>query len=140
MRVLFVCVHNSGRSQMAEAFARVLSRGRVEPLSAGTLPGGALNAVVVEAMRERGVSLDGHEPKVLTQEMADRADRTYTMGCAIDESCPAVLLAREKWPPEDWGLDDPAGQPIEVVRRIRDEVETRVRAMLLELGVAVDSD
>lgn len=140
MRVLFVCVHNSGRSQMAEAFARVLSKGKVEPMSAGTLPGGALNQVVVEAMRERGIGLEGHEPKVLTQEMADRADQIYTMGCAIDEACPTVLFSRANRPSEDWGLDDPAGQPIDVVRRIRDQVETLVRAMLVELGVAVGTD
>jgi protein-tyrosine-phosphatase len=130
MRALFVCVHNAGRSQMAEAFARELSGGQVEAISAGTIPGGTLNPVVVRAMEERGISLAGHEPKVLTQDMADAADRIYTMGCAIDEACPAVFL-----PSEDWGLDDPAGQPIEVVRRIRDEVERHVRAMLAELDI-----
>jgi len=132
MRILFVCVHNAGRSQMAEAFTRALSGGKVEAVSAGTVHGGALNPRVVEAMRERGISLEGHSPKVITQAMTDAADRIYTMGCAIDDACPAVFL-----PSEDWGLEDPAGQPIEVVRRIRDEVEAHVRDMLREVGVAI---
>lgn len=130
MRVLFVCVHNAGRSQMAEAFTRALSGGRVEAVSAGTVPGGTLNPVVVAAMTERGIRLEGHEPKVLTQRMVDEADVAFTMGCAVDESCPAVFV-----PSEDWGLDDPAGQPIEVVRGIRDAVEQHVRALLARLGV-----
>ena len=106
MRVLFVCVHNSGRSQMAEAFTRALSGGAVDVRSAGTLPGEALNPVVAEAMEERGISLAGQHPKVIDQQMADSADYAFTMGCAIDEACPAVFI-----PSEDWGLDDPSGQP-----------------------------
>ena len=131
MKVLFVCVHNSGRSQMAEAFTRVLSGGAVEAQSAGTLPGSTLNPVVAQAMEERGISLEGQYPKVIDQQMVDEADHAYTMGCAIDEACPAVFV-----PSEDWGLDDPAGQPIETVRRIRDKVEAKVRAMLTGMGVA----
>ncbi len=130
MKVLFVCVHNSGRSQMAEAFTRVLSGGAVDARSAGTLPGGALNPVVAQAMEERDIPLTGQYPKVIDQQMVDEADHAYTMGCAIDEACPAVFV-----PSEDWGLDDPAGQPIETVRRIRDEVEAKVRAMLAGMGV-----
>ncbi len=130
MRVLFVCVHNSGRSQIAEAFTRALSGGAVEAHSAGTLPGSMLNPVVAQAMEERGVPLAGQYPKVIDQRMVDEADYAYTMGCAIDDACPAVFV-----PSEDWGLDDPAGQPIETVRRIRDEVEAKVRAMLAGMGV-----
>ncbi len=130
MRVLFVCVQNAGRSQMAEAFTRALSGGAVEARSAGTLAGSELNPVVAAAMAERGIPLDGQRPKMIDQAMADDADYVYTMGCAIDEACPATFI-----PSEDWGLDDPASQPIEVVRRIRDEVEERVRAMLAGMGV-----
>ncbi len=130
VKVLFVCIHNSGRSQMAEAFTRALSGGAVNARSAGTLPGSTLNPVVTQAMEERSIPLTGHYPKVIDQHMVDEADYAYTMGCAIDEACPAVFV-----PSEDWGLDDPAGQPIETVRRIRDEVEVRVRAMLDSMGI-----
>ena len=130
MKILFVCVHNSGRSQMAEAFTRALSCETVEARSAGTLPGDTLNPVVAQAMEERGIPLAGQYPKVIDQQMVDEADFAYTMGCAIDEACPAVFV-----PSEDWGLDDPAGQPIETVRRIRDEVEAKVRAMLAGMSV-----
>ena len=126
-RVLFVCVHNSGRSQMAEAFARELSGGRLDAESAGTEPTAGLNAVVVEAMRERGLDISGQRPKLLTPEMARRADRIFTMGCYADGACPAFMLDAE-----DWTLDDPHGQPIERVRAIRDDVEARVRALIAE--------
>jgi arsenate reductase len=129
MKVLFVCVHNSGRSQMAEAFARELGAGAVEVESAGTVPGGRLNPVVVEAMAESGIDISGATPKIIEQSMVDAADLVYTMGCAIDEACPAVFI-----PSEDWGLDDPAGQPIETVRVIRDQVEARVHEMLQKVG------
>ena len=124
-RYLFVCVHNSGRSQMAEAFTRHLSNGAVEAESAGTEPSTGVNPVVVEAMFEIGIDLEGHYPKVISQEMVDRADSVFTMGCSIDESCPAVLL-----PSEDWGLEDPAGRGIKHVRRIRDQIEAKVRELL----------
>ena len=126
-RVLFVCVHNSGRSQMAEAFARELSEGRLDAESAGTEPTTGLNPVVVEAMRERGLDISGQQPKLLTPEMAGCADRIFTMGCYADGACPAFMLDAE-----DWALDDPHGQPIERVRAIRDDVEARVRALIAE--------
>ena len=129
-KVLFVCVHNSGRSQMAEAFTWALSGGTVDARSAGTMPTGELNPVVAEVMNERGIPMVGHYPKVIDQQMVDAADYAYTMGCAVDESCPAVFV-----PSEDWGLEDPAGQPIDKVRKIRDEVEARVRAMLADMGI-----
>ena len=130
MKVLFVCVHNSGRSQMAEAFTRTLSAGRVKAISAGTVPGATLNPVVTEAMEERGITLQDQYPKVIDQHMVDDSDYAFTMGCKIDGSCPAAFI-----PSEDWGLDDPADQPIEKVRRIRDEVEARVRDMLSGMGI-----
>ena len=131
--VLFVCVHNAGRSQMAEA-ALNWEAGRrgvpVQASSAGTQGGKQLNPMAVEAMREIVVSMDGHTPKVLTQEMVDSADRIITMGCGVDaEACPARFLVTE-----DWGLDDPAGRPIEEVRIIRDQILLRVSKLLDDLS------
>ena len=128
-RVLFVCVHNSGRSQMAEAFANRLAGEGSLAESAGSAPAERPNPVVVEVMRERGIDLSSNRPKAMTQVMVDRADRVITMGCEITEECPAVFV-----PTEDWGLDDPAGRPIEEVRLIRDEVELRVMGLLAEIG------
>ena len=129
-KVIFVCVHNSGRSQMAEAFARRLGAGKIAAESAGTEPADALNPTVVEAMREIGYDMSGHHPKRLTLGMAESPDRIITMGCGVDaEVCPAAFL-----PTEDWGLDDPKGRPIESVRQIRDEIERRVRALVEEMG------
>ena len=131
--VLYVCVHNAGRSQMAQAFTDRLAAERGLPIrgaSAGTEGGKALNPFVVEAMAEVGVPLDGHVPKLLTQEMVDDADRIVGMGCGVDAtSCPARFLLAE-----DWGLDDPAGGPIERVRPIRDEIRRRVEALLDDLS------
>lgn len=130
--ILYVCVHNAGRSQMAEAFTNQLAADRgqsVRALSAGTVVGTRINPVAVEVMREAGLSMEGQAPKQLTQALADGATRTITMGCGVDaDACPARILVTE-----DWGLDDPAGQPIETVRRIRDEIKKRVEAMLDEL-------
>ena len=129
MRILFVCVHNAGRSQMAEAFANHTARERGLDLvaeSAGTLGGGALNPVAVAAMREVGIEMGGAIPKALTLEMVARADRIVAMGCGVDaEACPARFVVTE-----DWGLDDPAGQAIEAVRPIRDAIRARVEAIL----------
>lgn len=133
MTVLFVCVHNAGRSQMAEAFLNAMAKERgiaVTAASAGTLGGGSINPVVAEAMREVGVPLDGHYPKALTQAMADSADLIVSMGCGVDaEACPAKFLVAE-----DWGLDDPAGKPIERVREIRDQIKKRISALVVQLA------
>jgi arsenate reductase len=130
--VLFVCVHNAGRSQMAEAFTNHLAREKGLPvlgLSAGTEAGSRINPMAVEVMGELGISMEGQAPKQLTQEMADSAARIITMGCGVDAtSCPARIHLSE-----DWGLDDPAKQPIEKVRAIRDQIRERVEAMLSEL-------
>jgi arsenate reductase len=126
--VLFVCVHNAGRSQMAEAFTNTLAAERGLPVrgqSAGTEVGPRINPLAVQAMGELGISLEGQSPKPLTQEMADSADRIITMGCGVDAtSCPARIHLSE-----DWGLDDPAGQSIETVRAIRDQIRERVDAL-----------
>lgn len=131
--VLFVCVHNAGRSQMAEAFLNALAVEwglPIRALSAGTQAGTEINPMAVAVMEEIGVSMEGQHPKMLTQEMADQADRIITMGCGVDaESCPARIHLSE-----DWGLDDPKGQPIEKVREIRDEIKTRVAALIADLG------
>ena len=129
--VLFVCVHNAGRSQMAEAFTNHLARKRglaVRGASAGTVAGERINPMAAKAMAEIGVSMEGQRPKQITQEMADAADRIVGMGCGVDATaCPARFLMAE-----DWGLDDPAGQPIEKVREIRDQIRERVEKLLDE--------
>lgn len=133
MKVLYVCVHNSGRSQMAEAYTNQLARdGGLDVLaeSAGTQGGTALNPMAVRAMAEDGVSLDGHHPKLLMQHMVESADRIISMGCGVDaDACPAKFLLTE-----DWELDDPAGQPIEKVREIRDAIKARVQKLLESIG------
>ena len=128
--ILFVCVHNSGRSQMAQALFNRMAAGRGFAESAGTLPGESINPVVHEAMLEIGINLEHQFPKIITQDMVDQADRAYTMGCAIDESCPATFI-----PSEDWGLDDPAGRSLDEVRKIRDEIVTRISSLIEELDI-----
>ena len=126
-RVLFVCVENAGRSQIAEAFALELG---ADASSAGTLPSSAVNPIVVAAMKEKGIDLSRSKPKLLTTEMIEEAELVVTMGCSIDELCPAPLIARMQQKLVDWHLDDPKNQPIDKVRRIRDEIERRVQDML----------
>ncbi len=123
--VLFVCVGNSGRSQMAEAFFNQMARGRALALSAGIQPSDKVNPVVVEAMREVGIDISNTLPKPLTAEMAEQADRIVTMGCGAEGVCPATFVKTE-----DWGLEDPKGKPLGKVREIRDEVRNRILKML----------
>ena len=129
--ILYVCVHNAGRSQMAEAFTNYLARERGLPVraeSAGTVAGTAINPQAEAAMAEIGIPLTGQFPKQLTQEMADLADRVITMGCGVEaEACPARIHLSE-----DWGLDDPKGQSVETVRAIRDQIRTKVESLLTE--------
>ncbi len=127
---LFVCVHNAGRSQMAAGFLRELSGGAVEVRSAGSMPAEQINPVAVEAMLEKGINIRAEKPKVLTTEAVQASDVVITMGCG--DACPIFPGKRY----EDWALEDPAGQGIESVRPIRDEIERRVRTLLDELGVA----
>ena len=127
-RVLFVCVHNAGRSQMARAYLRVLSDGGVHAESAGTMPAPGINPVVVEAMKEKGIDITEERPKLLTQDMVEEADRVITMGCSVEDACPAVLM-----PTEDWALEDPQGKSLDDVRRIRDDIERRVRDLIAGL-------
>ena len=125
--VLYVCVHNAGRSQMAAAYTRALSGGVVEVRSAGSAPADAINPAVREAMLEEGIDLSTEAPKVLTSEAVAASDVVITMGCG--DACPIFPGKRY----EDWLLDDPAGQGIESVRPIRDEIRSRVEALIAEL-------
>jgi len=127
--VLFVCVHNAGRSQIAEALFNAYAGGKATALSAGVEPVAALNLNVIAAMRESGYDIRSNRPKLLTEEMIEDADHVITMGCMDDPSCPAVLAE------EDWGIDDPAGVPLMKVRVIRDEIARRVRKLLREMGI-----
>ena len=126
-RILFVCVHNAGRSQMAAGFARTLGGDRVEVFSAGSEPADSLNPVAVAAMAEEGIDIAGNEPAILTTDAVRAADVVITMGCG--DTCPVFPGKRY----EDWELTDPAGLPIEQVRPIRDEIRGRVETLLAGL-------
>jgi arsenate reductase len=128
--VLFVCVHNAGRSQMAAAYLAHLSKGDVEVRSAGTQPADEINPVVVEAMREKGIDLFGQIPKVLTTQAVQESDVVITMGCG--DACPYFPGKRYL----DWKLADPAGGDLEAIRPIRDEIEALVRALIQEIAPA----
>lgn len=126
---LFVCVHNAGRSQMAAGYLRHLSGGAVEVRSAGSMPAEQINPVAVEAMLEEGIDIRAERPKVLTTDAVKASDVVITMGCG--DACPIFPGKRY----EDWALEDPAGQGIESVRPIRDEIRRRILVLLDELGV-----
>ena len=126
--VLFVCVHNAGRSQMAAALLEKHGGDAVRVLSAGSAPASSLNPAVVSAMREVGVDLTARVPRLLSDDDVEAADVVVTMGCG--DACPVLPGKRYL----DWPLDDPAGQDVETVRRIRDEIDARVRGLLADLG------
>jgi arsenate reductase (thioredoxin) len=128
-KVLFVCVHNSGRSQMAEALFNRYAAGAATAYSAGTSPADRVNPVVSLVMRESGIDISGHQPKMLTIEMLDSADRVITMGCGVEQACPAAIVQTE-----DWMLDDPEGKPVDEVRKIRDAIESRVKTLIEEIS------
>ena len=125
--VLFVCVHNAGRSQMAAGYLRALAGDTIEVLSAGSAPKDSINPVAVEAMAEEGIDIADHTPKVLTVEAVRESDVVITMGCG--DACPIFPGKRY----EDWQLDDPAGQDLDHVRPIRDDIKARVQALLAEI-------
>jgi protein-tyrosine-phosphatase len=126
--VLFVCVGNSGRSQMAEAFFNHFAQGKARAISAGTEPAPAVSRTAVEAMREAGIDISKNKPKALTPEMLDQASMVVTMGCGAEAACPASWVETR-----DWALEDPRDKPIEKVREIRDEIKARVVKLLKEL-------
>jgi arsenate reductase len=129
--VLFVCVHNAGRSQMAAGYARALSGGAVEVRSGGSEPGDQINPVAVEAMAEEGIDISQAVPTLMTTEQVRDSDVVITMGCG--DVCPIFPGKRY----EDWELEDPAGKDLETVRRVRDDIRRRVEALLAELLPAV---
>ncbi|WP_150307190.1 arsenate reductase ArsC [Planctomonas psychrotolerans] len=125
--VLFVCVHNAGRSQMAAGYLEALSQGRVDVLSAGSEPKDQINPIAIEAMAEEGIDIAGNTPKVLTVEAVKESDVVITMGCG--DACPIFPGKRY----EDWALEDPAGKDIRTVRRVRDDIRGRVETLLAEI-------
>ncbi|MFE4594152.1 arsenate reductase ArsC [Streptomyces laurentii] len=125
--VLFVCVHNAGRSQMAAGFLAHLAGDRVEVRSAGSLPGDRVNPAAVEAMAEAGIDISAATPKVLTSEAVQASDYVITMGCG--DACPVFPGKRYL----DWALDDPAGQGVDAVRPIRDAIRARIEALIAEI-------
>jgi len=129
-RVLFVCLHNAGRSQMSQAWFERVAQGRHEARSAGTEPAARVHANVVAAMREEGIDLDRRVPQLLTDELARWADVVVTMGCG--DACPVIPGRRYI----DWELPDPSGLPVEDVRVIRDDIESRVEALVKDLDRA----
>jgi protein-tyrosine-phosphatase len=122
-KILFVCVENAGRSQIAEAFAKQLG---ISAVSAGTVPATAANPVAVEVMKERGIDLSINRPKMLTIQMVNDADLVVTMGCSVEEVCPAPLIAGMQKKLVEWNIEDPKGKSVEKVRQIRDEIERKV--------------
>ena len=131
-KVLFICVENAGRSQMAEAFVNHYGKGEVEVSSAGTMLADRVNPTVVETMKEKGIDISMNKPKLLAMKMAEEADKIITMGCSVEKYCPAPLLKNVV----DWNLEDPKGKSIQKVREIRDEIEKRVLKLLAELKEA----
>ncbi|MDI3098823.1 arsenate reductase ArsC [Streptomyces rochei] len=128
--VLFVCVHNAGRSQMAAGFLRHLAGDRIEVRSAGSLPGDRVNPAAVEAMKEVGIDIGGAQPRILTTEAVQASDYVITMGCG--DACP--VFPGKKY--LDWALEDPAGKGVDAVRPIRDEIRTRIEALIAEIAPA----
>jgi len=128
--VLFVCVHNAGRSQMAAAYLQHLSSGRVEVLSAGSAPADTVNPAVVQAMLEEGIDISAETPKILTTDAVIASDVVITMGCG--DACPFYPGKRY----EDWVLEDPAGQGVDAVRPIRDEIRRRVEELIADIAPA----
>ena len=127
-RILFVCVENAGRSQMAEAFANRYGKDKIIASSAGINLADKVNPTVIEAMREKGIDISNNKPKLVTPKMVEEADLIITMGCGAADLCPGPFFKTTI----DWGLEDPKDKPIEKVREIRDEIERRVRGLIQE--------
>ncbi len=127
-KVLFVCVHNSGRSQMAAAFFNQLAGNKARAISAGTQPSSTVNPIVIQAMSEEGIDISQNRPALLNLEMMQESDRVISMGCIDQTACPVRLVSME-----DWGLPDPEGKSLEEVRQIRDKIKTLVNQLIEEL-------
>ena len=128
-KILFVCVENAGRSQMAEAFANKYGTEKVIASSAGNKPAEKVNPVVAEVLKEKGIDISLNKPKLITAKMANESDLVVTMGCNDQGVCPGPFFK----PTIEWHLEDPKGKPIETVREIRDQIEAQVRALITEL-------
>jgi protein-tyrosine-phosphatase len=129
-KILFVCVENAGRSQIAEAFASKYGKDRIAAFSAGNKPADKVNPIVVQAMKEKGIDISTNRPKMLTFQMAQDADLIVTMGCNDQGICPGPFFK----PTIEWKLEDPKGKPIEKVREIRDEIERQVQELIKQHG------
>jgi protein-tyrosine-phosphatase len=127
--MLFVCVENAGRSQIAEGLAKLYGKDKIEAISAGTMPSKEINPLVIQVMQERGIDISKNKPKQITNQMVQEADRIIVMGCSAQGFCPAPLLGKVI----DWKIEDPKGKPIEKVREIRDEIEKRVKELVEEV-------
>lgn len=125
-KILFVCVENAGRSQIAEAFAKYYGKGKIEAISAGTMPSTEVSPIVVQVMREKGIDISKNKPQLVNTQMVQEADAIIVMGCDAQGFCPAPLLNKVV----DWKLEDPKGKPLEKVREIRDEIERRVKKLI----------
>jgi arsenate reductase len=125
-KILFVCVENAGRSQMAEAFAKHYGKDKISASSAGIKLADKVNPTVVEVMKEKGIDISKNQPKLVTPKMVEEADLIITMGCGAADLCPGPFFKATV----DWGLEDPKGKPIERVREIRDEIERRVKTLI----------
>ena len=128
-KILFVCVENAGRSQMAEGFFRKFAPLEFLPQSAGTKPTNEINPLAVQVMKEVGIDITGQKPKVLSDEMIKKSTKVVNMGCMDKESCPVLFVNNVI----DWNIPDPKGKPIEQVRKIRDEIETKVKELVASL-------
>ena len=127
-KILFVCVENAGRSQMAEAFASRYGKDRIVASSAGNKPADKVNSVVIQVMKEKGIDISNNKPKLITFQIAQDADLIVTMGCNDQGICPGPFFK----PTIDWKLEDPKGKPIEKVREIRDDIDRRVQMLIVE--------
>jgi arsenate reductase len=126
--ILFVCVGNSGRSQMAEAYFNHMAGDKARASSAGTEPARSVDPQVIALMKEEGIDISGNHPKKLTLEMLEQADKVITMGCGVEQACPASFVETQ-----DWELNDPKGKTIDEVKKIRDEIKKRVTGLIREL-------
>jgi len=125
-KILFVCVENAGRSQMAEGFAKHYGKGKIEAISAGTIPSNEINPLVIQVMQEKGIDISVNKPKLINNQMVQDADTIIVMGCSAQGFCPAPLIDKVI----DWKIEDPKGKSLEKVREIREEIEKRVKDLI----------
>ena len=128
-KILFACVENSGRSQMAEAFFRKYAPDNYEAISGGTEPKGYINPIVMEAMKEVGIDMSGQKPKAISEDMIKQSEKSVNMGCMKIEICPTVMIPNMI----NWDIDDPKDQPLEKVREIRDRIEQNIKELVAQL-------